>query len=389
MLPKILQYLFLVFCLIFSSCSLLNQEEAIERDGLDFKAISELIVERMDLQLGETVLLVGSPGRFDPLVSELKNQVDSSLGEYLGAISVTDSMPEGWNSAFIDASADLNVVELKEYLKQVDVGVMLPGATPADKIYAMIQENLDEGVGRTIHFHWAGAYGLNGLEQDITQETDFFYEDALLSTNYRQLARDQKRFEDAIRDQTINVTTPAGTDISFSIGDRPVTKQSGDASAANATLARNLIDREMELPSGAVRLAPIETSVNGRIAFPDAEWDTTMVQGLVMTLEQGKVIDMQATYGIEAVQKEMDQAGEVAKSFREFALGMNPQLAIPSENPWIPYFGYGAGVVRLSLGDNSELGGNVTGGYVRWNFFTDATVKVGEEVWVENGILLK
>ena len=41
--------------------------------------------------------------------------------------------------------------------------------------------------------------------------------------------------------------------------------------------------------------------------------------------------------------------------------------------------------MRLSLGDNSELGGNVTGGYVRWNFFTDATVTVDGEVWVEGG----
>ena len=63
-------------------------------------------------------------------------------------------------------------------------------------------------------------------------------------------------------------------------------------------------------------------------------------------------------------------------------------LAIPDADPWIPYYGYGAGVVRLSLGDNSELGGTVSGGYVRWNFFTDATVSVGGDMWVEDGQLL-
>ena len=56
-------------------------------------------------------------------------------------------------------------------------------------------------------------------------------------------------------------------------------------------------------------------------------------------------------------------------------------IAVPGINPWIPYYGYGAGVVRLSLGDNSELGGNVGGGYVRWNFFTDTTVTIDGEVW--------
>ena len=55
----------------------------------------------------------------------------------------------------------------------------------------------------------------------------------------------------------------------------------------------------------------------------------------------------------------------------------------------IPYYGYGAGVVRLSLGDNSELGGEVRGPYVRWNFFIEATVTVAGEVWVEGGTLVK
>ena len=68
-------------------------------------------------------------------------------------------------------------------------------------------------------------------------------------------------------------------------------------------------------------------------------------------------------------------------------LGFNPLLAVPERSPWIPYYGYGAGVVRLSLGDNSELGGTVGGGYVRWNFFTDLTVTVDGQVWVKDGRL--
>ena len=38
---------------------------------------------------------------------------------------------------------------------------------------------------------------------------------------------------------------------------------------------------------------------------------------------------------------------------------------------------------------NSELGGNVGGGYVRWNFFTDTTVTVNGDVWVEAGRLVR
>ena len=75
-------------------------------------------------------------------------------------------------------------------------------------------------------------------------------------------------------------------------------------------------------------------------------------------------------------------------AFRGVGLGFNPLLAVPGRAPWIPYYGYGAGVVRLSLGDNTELGGTVTGGYVRWNFFTELTVSVGSTTWVRGGKLV-
>lgn len=366
-----------------------EKEQGADGSGVDSKALAEVLMKRMNLQVGEQVLLVAKPGQFDPLVEVLNDRISNSVGNSLGTVSITEKQPEDWTTPFVSEMVELNDDELRDYLKQVDIGIMMPGAQPEDKIYGLIQENLDEGIGRTIHFHWAGAYDFNNEVIEITSEIDAFYEDVLLNTDYGKLAKDQKRFEDAMRGQVVNVTTPAGTDISFEIGDRPVTKQSGDASAANAELARNLIDLEMELPSGAIRVAPMEPSVNGKIAFPDALWADSLVQDLVLTFEAGKVVDMSASSGIESVQEEMDAAGESARSFREFALGMNPKLAIPDSSDWIPYYGYGSGIVRLSLGDNSELGGQVTGGFVRWNFFIDATVTVGEDVWVENGKLLR
>ena len=110
----------------------------------------------------------------------------------------------------------------------------------------------------------------------------------------------------------------------------------------------------------------------------------------MLTFARGQVTGVRAAVGREAVDRELATGGAAARSFREFALGLNPLLAIPSGEPrWIPYYGYGAGVIRLSLGDNTELGGAVGGGYVRWNFFTDATVTVGQTVWVQGGRLIR
>ena len=48
-----------------------------------------------------------------------------------------------------------------------------------------------------------------------------------------------------------------------SVGDRPFNKQDGDASKARTATARVRVDREVELPAGVLRVAPIESSVNG------------------------------------------------------------------------------------------------------------------------------
>jgi leucyl aminopeptidase (aminopeptidase T) len=216
---------------------------------------------------------------------------------------------------------------------------------------------------------------------------DALYQRALLETDYAKLAGIQRRFAAALQAGDTHVTSPQGTDLRFRVGDRPITLMDGDASAARSARGRVLIDKEVELPAGVVRVAPLEDTVEGVIAFPPSQWDARPVEGLTLRFSRGRVTEIAARQGKEAVEAEMQRAGVAGRAFREFALGLNPLLAVPDREPWIPYYGYGAGVVRLSLGDNSELGGAVTGGYVRWNFFTDVTVTVGTTVWVRNGKL--
>ena len=383
--------LIIVFCSL-GSCQPKTQSQT--RDSsekhLDWDAISDNLMDRMLLQSEDTVLFVAMPGRFDALINILAKKVAESDAEFLGTLSVNSNQPDQWSTDFTRACAGKSDQEMAELFSSVNLGIMLPGAVPSHTAYRILQEMLESGNRRTIHFHWTGAYDLNGnaLEMDATK--DQFYQKAILETDYSGLANHQLQLEEAMRGGSIRVTTPAGTDLQFMIGNRPVTKQDGNAAGSRAIIARNLIDREIEVPSGAVRVAPMEESVNGVIAFPDALWNNQKVEGLKMHFTNGKLSHFTADVGMEHVQSEINAAGDAGSSFREFALGLNPLLAIQhGAEPWIPYYGYGAGVVRLSLGDNTELGGNVTGGYVRWNFFVDATVTIASEVWVRDGELLK
>lgn len=373
--------------LVLASC----QRKAAEKGyALDMEAWSKMIIERGSLQSGERVIMIGQPGQFDSLVSKLAKQIAAKGAVYLGTVSIDSaSWPEEWKTDFTSALTGREQDEMTRLLGEVDLGIMLPGASPGHRPYAAMQDVLRQGHGRTIHFHWVGAYDFSTTPIPIDSNVSKVYQHALLETDYQQLSAIMQRFDSAVRKAEVTITTPAGTALHFSVGDRPVTKQDGDASMARANNARNLIDREVELPAGAIRVAPLEETVEGTIAFPDARWNGQLVEGLVLTFGKGKVTDIKAREGAASVKAELDKAGQAGYAFRELALGFNPLLAIPPDKPWIPYYGYGAGVVRLSLGDNSELGGKVTGGYVRWNLFTDATVMVGEDTWVLNGKMIK
>lgn len=359
------------------------------QQGVDTALVATSLVTRMRLQPGERVLLVAVKGRSDALIPALRSRIAAARATDLGVLAAVGEPDAAWLTEFTRA-APRDRVGLATYLGSVDIAVMMPGALALAPAYAAMQDVLRSGRGRTIHFHWEGAYALDGSILPVTPERGNLYQSVLRDTDHAALGALQAAFERAVRASAIRVTTPAGTDITFRVGDRPVTKQDGDASAARARSGRNLIDREVELPAGAIRVAPLEESVNGRIAFPSGLWAGERVEGLVMRFSAGRVTGVTATSGAAAVERELTQGGDGARSFREFALGFNPLLAIPEMGEkWIPYYGYGAGVVRLSLGDNTELGGRVGGGYVRWNLFTDATVIVGDEVWVKDGKLVK
>lgn len=359
--------------------------------SFDWPAIAARLVTQLAPRPGEKILILAHPGMFEDFIPHLRYEIARTGATDLGVVDVLEEpVPQGWDLDVLRRGNLRARAAYRAMFAGVDGAIMMPGATPAHPAYAALQDLLREGRGRTVHFHWVengSAYTLPGQPLPGRAVIDAVYQRALLETEYAALGRVLQRFEQALRSGEVRVTSPAGTDLRFRIGDRPVNLQDGDASAARAARGTVLIDREVELPAGVARVAPLEDSIEGSIAFPPSQWDGQPVEGLRLHFTRGQVDRVEAANGRDAVEREMKTAGDAGRRFREFALGFNPLLAVPARAPWIPYYGYGAGVVRLSLGDNSELGGKVGGGYVRWNFFTDLSVSVNGQTWVRDGRL--
>lgn len=343
----------------------------------DYSKCANRIVAALKLEPGESVVLKVDPRVFVPLLEPLQKKIRGADAHVSGVVLAEQT---GSNSGE-------ELGSLRALFNSADVFIWLPelqqGNRPA--LARAIGEWLDARRGRAVHFHWhSGSYPIGFHELPSQDFIDRMYLDAL-DVSPAALDRQHQRAIELLRSGQVRITTPEGTDISFVIGDRPFCSQIGDASRIRMESARTRIDRDVELPAGVLRVAPIETSANGTIFLP--RWRPILTEGrnLFLRFVDGHV----AIQGVNAdkIDQELSAAGSDARMFREFALGFNPALAVPAESPFIAYYGYGAGVVRLSLGDNLEMGGSNRGGGVYWNFLQNATVTAGAHSLARDGVL--
>jgi beta-lactamase class A len=327
--------------------------------ALDYDHMAQKIIEALKPARGERVRFGGDPDYFEELSDALRKRLKEA-----GAVETSD-------------------------LSSAEIYLWLP--LSKRKISADERKVLESwlergGARREIHFHWAeGSVEADGLPGTHSAVLDRLYQNAL-DIDYAALSAVQDRAIKLLRSGTVRVRTPAGTDISFRVSNRPFNKQDGNASARRARAARVRVDREIELPAGVLRVAPIEESVTGRLIIPSARFPKGVVRNLKLEFREGTVSGVSADDNMKAADEAIKAGGDAALSFREFALGFNPRLDA-SAGSTLAYYGYGAGVVRMSLGDNTELGGQVSGDFVRWFFFPDATVEVNGQMLANRGKL--
>ncbi len=340
---------------------------------INYGQLAKRIVAALKIDRGERVLMRADPTYLTGLVVPLQQQLRSAGASVLDPLSVETIL-----------TAD--VVDRVDVLIELPISDSGRQLTPPES--AVLVRWLQRGESRReLHFHWSeGTRHADGSQGKHVPELDRQYESAL-DIDYRSLDAAQNHTIGILRLGSVRVTTPAGTDLFFRTGVRPFNKQNGDASGTRVRAARVRVDREIELPAGVLRVAPIEESVFGQIVLPEARFGTTVARGVVLQLDNGRITRIRAREGQEAVQQALTAGGESAYHFREFGLGFNPKLSELKDGV-IPYYGYGAGVVRLSLGNNEELGGDIHGSFVRWFFFPDATVHVDFRYLVRDGHLV-
>ncbi|HEU4531898.1 MAG TPA: hypothetical protein VFR59_11965 [Steroidobacteraceae bacterium] len=224
--------------------------------ALPWPAMAQRMVDALKVESGERVML-----RFDP---QTMRELEPELAKQLRAAgAVVESRPFG------------PLDDFAARLEKTDIYVWLPDGPTADT--ASQSEELARWLDarqerRELHFHWVdGTRDVDGLPVPHRAAYDRVYLEAL-DIDYAAMAARMDAVVARLQSAEVRVTTPAGTDMRFRVGGRVFNRQAGDASKAHALAGRIRIDRHTELPAGALRVAPLETSANGIIVVPAARF---------------------------------------------------------------------------------------------------------------------
>jgi leucyl aminopeptidase (aminopeptidase T) len=208
------------------------------------------------------------------------------------------------------------------------------------------------------------------------------YEEAL-NADYRGIAERGRALQHALEGaHRVRVTTPEGTDLTFSIDRRAVMLDAGLVPPGTGGLRAA---RTAQLPGGSIRLAPVETSVNGKIRAPSDQCDQP-VKDEAIDVRNGIPENVRAASDEACVRQAVQRAGR----FGWVEIGLNPALRMSDPNVNLASYllDLGAGAVTVNFGTNQELGGaNKTSAGGWYIVLPRATVEADGKVLVRGGEL--
>lgn len=192
------------------------------------------------------------------------------------------------------------------------------------KLTAPMRQRLFEimdGRGvRWIYFGWPVPGAAEGYGCPVDRFREIFFKSiaASFSDELLDLCAFYKRAL-ASADQ-VRITSP-DTDLSFSIKGRPVIVDDGIISDEDIALG----DVGLNIPSGEVFVAPLETTANGYITFPVvAAPGFGRIEGLRLTFRGGKVVEYDAKCGTDRFARFLESNTGDKDVIAELGIGTNP-----------------------------------------------------------------
>jgi len=366
----------------------------------DWPAIADHIVNRtLQIQRGERVIYMIDAWLYADLLDCVRAAVLNVGGiEQATILTWTKRLRELRTPRGTSPDPELVQLEQRAHLdlfQTADVFMWLPNDFTVRGTYTGWETEwiLDRWRGRGIHCHWFPD-PLAPAGDGVHRKLEYIYQRAILELDYAALKKRQQQLLAAIRGRTLRVTTPEGTDITFSLpADGWYHCNDGELSRERALRAVCARDREEEVPCGAVRTVPAPDSANGVIALrKTVAWngfpfDVNEYVPLDIVFKDGRITELKSSKDNAKLNQIYTSLTGDKDRLGEIVIGTNPLLETPRGASMPTYWGFGDGAFRFHLGDNIESAGKYRSNLWINLFLSDVTVTCGSDILVKDGKL--
>jgi len=183
---------------------------------------------------------------------------------------------------------------------------------------------------------------------------EMLYTGGPMAADYREIEKETKKIAELItKAKETRVTSPGGTDMTFSLKDRKGMIDAGIFTEKGAW---------GNLPSGEAYCAPVEGTANGKLVV-EPNWYPDLKEKMTLIFKNGYVTEIVGGGKIGDEYRgllDFSRKGEPYTSRRnlaELGIGTNPNAKRPDnilESEKI------RGTVHLAIGDNSHMGGKIS-----------------------------
>lgn len=204
--------------------------------------------------------------------------------------------------------------------------------------------------------------------------TEIFIEG--MGVDYNVVKRNCDRLIKALEGaKEIRVSSPAGTDVKFSVEGRKFIADTGILTEKGAF---------GNLPAGEVFIAPVEGTATGVIVFDGAVAGVGVLRTPIrITVKDGLAVKFEGGDEAKKLEELLKSVGKKeAFNIAEFGIGANPGARIVG-NILMDEKVYKT--VHIALGDNSTIGGKVKAGIHLDGIITKPTVYVDNRIIIKDG----
>jgi leucyl aminopeptidase (aminopeptidase T) len=300
-----------------------------------------------------------------------------------------------------DKYLDEEPTYLAEWIKHTNVFIGLPGVddsksvfgdVPQDKLAKsskagqVIQDVLNSSGIRAVFVGYPSKSDADVNQLDFATYQKVFWD--AVGTDLQNISQNGNKLKQMLQGaKTVRVTSPSGTDFTFSVGNRPIFVDDGIMTDERAK-SKDFQTRAVSLPGGTIFLAPLETSASGKVVVPRDQCMFKPLSAESFSFNQGRIENYKAESGAQCYEGAMAPFEGPKDVFGFFQIGLNPGARV-IENPGDYRPQNAAGLVLIGVGDNVLQGGNnKVKGNGGFNFpIVDATVTIDGKTVVKDGKL--